>query len=79
MLVFPHVFQGGVWHMTLGKIACVELTSVPDIIFEARRYEYRQQLQLYHIGHVFRPDMPEEALFKVTCGMPDKLFLINFI
>lgn len=65
--------------MTLGKIACVELTSVPDMIFEARRYEYRHQLQLYHIGHVFRTDMPEEALFKVTCGVQDKLFLMNFI
>lgn len=63
--------------MTLGKIACVELTSVPDMIFEARRYEYRHQL--YHIGHVFRTNMPEEALFKVTCGMRDKLFLIHFI
>lgn len=63
--------------MTLGKIACVELTSVPDMIFEARRYEYRHQL--YHIGHVFRTDMPEESLFKVTCGMQDKLFLTHFI
>ena len=79
MLVFPHVFQGGVWNMTLGKIACVELTSVPDMIFEARRYEYRPQLQLYHIGHVFRTNMPEESLFKVTCGVQDKLFLMNFI
>ena len=65
--------------MTLGKIACVELTSVPDMIFEARRYEYRPQLQLYHIGHVFRTGVPEDALFKVTCGIQDKLFLINFI
>ena len=65
--------------MTLGKIACVELTSVPDMIFEARRYEYRLQLQLYHMGHVFRTDMPEEAFFKVTCGMQEKLFLMHFI
>ena len=77
MLVFPHVFQGGVWNMTLGKIACVELTSVPDMIFEARGYEYKHQL--YHMEHVFRADMPEEAFFKVTCGMQDKLFLIHFI
>ena len=63
--------------MTLGKIACVELTSVPDMIFEARGYEYKHQL--YHIGHVFRTDMPEEAFFKVTRGIQDKLFLMNFI
>ena len=66
--------------MALGKIACVELTSVPDMIFDARGYEYRHQLHsLYHIGHVFRANMPEEALFKVTCGIQDKLFLMHFI
>ena len=63
--------------MTLGKITCVELTSVPDMIFEARRYKYKYWL--YHIGHVFRASMPEEALFKVTCGIQNKLFLMNFI
>ena len=63
--------------MTLGKIVCIELTSVPDMIFEARRYEYRHQL--YPIGYVFGTGMLNEALFKVTRGMRDKLFLIHFI
>ena len=51
MLVLPHVFQGGVWNMTSGKIACVELTSVPDMIFEAARFPHEPPC-IYHIGSI---------------------------
>ena len=78
MLVFPHVFQGGVWSMTLGKIACVELTSVPDMIFEAVRFPHEPSC-IYHIGNIYRSQMPEDAFLKVTRGIRDKLFLMNFI
>ena len=78
MLVFPHVFQGGVWNMTLGKIASIELTSVPDMIFEAVRFPHEPSC-IYHIGNIYRSQMPEDAFLKVTRGIRDKLFLINFI
>lgn len=78
MLVLPHVFQGGVWNMTSGKIACVELTSVPDMIFEAARFPHEPPC-IYHIGSIYRSQMPEDAFLKVTRGIQDKLFLINFI
>ena len=78
MLVFPHVFQGGVWSMTLGKIARIGLTSVPDMIFEAVRCPHEPSC-VYHIGNIYRSQMPEDACLKVTRGIQNKLFLINFI
>ena len=78
MLVFPHVFQGGVWTMTLGKIASIGLTSVPNMIFEAVRFPHEPSC-IYHIGNVYRNQMPENAFLKVTCGMQNRLFLANFI
>ena len=64
--------------MTLGKIASIELTSVPDMIFEAVRFPHEPSC-IYHIGNTYRSQMPEDAFLKVTCGMRDKLFLIHFI
>ena len=64
--------------MTLGKIACVELTSVPGMIFEAVRFPHEPSC-VYHIGNTYRSQMPENAFLKVTRGIQDKLFLINFI
>ena len=78
MLVFPHVFQGGVWNMTLGKIAGIGLTSVPDMIFEAARFSDEPHC-IYQIGNVYRSQMPEDAFLKVTRSMRDRLFLTNFI
>lgn len=64
--------------MTLGKIACIELTSVPDMIFEAVRFSYEPSC-IYQIGNTYRSQMPENAFLKVTCGMQNRLFLTNFI
>ena len=64
--------------MTLGKIASIGLTSVPDMIFEAVRFPHEPSC-IYHIGDIYRSQMPENALLKVTCGMHDRLFLTNFI
>ena len=64
--------------MTLGKIASIGLTSVPDMIFEAARFS-REPSCIYQIGNVYRNQMPEDAFLTVTRGIQDKLFLINFI
>ena len=64
--------------MILGKIASIGLTSVPDMIFEAARFPHEPPC-IYHIGSIYRSQMPEDAFLKVTCGVQDKLFLINFI
>ena len=64
--------------MTLGKIAGVGLTSVPNMIFEAARFSDEPSC-IYHIGNIYRSQMPEDAFLKVTRGIQDKLFLINFI
>ena len=64
--------------MTLGKIASIGLTSVPNMIFEAARFPHEPSC-IYHMGSIYRSQMPEDAFLKVTCGVQDKLFLINFI
>lgn len=64
--------------MTLGKIAGMGLTSVLNMIYEAARFPHEPSC-IYHIGNIYRSQMPEDAFLKVTRGIQDKLFLINFI
>ena len=64
--------------MTLGKIASIGLTSVPNMIFEAARFPHEPSC-IYHMGSIYRSQMPEDAFLKVTRGIRDKLFLMNFI
>lgn len=64
--------------MTLGKIAGIGLTSVPDMIYEAARFSDEPHC-IYHIGNIYRSQMPEDAFLKVTRSIQNKLFLVNFI
>ena len=64
--------------MTLGKIASIGLTSVPDMIFEAVRFSHEPSC-IYHIGNIYRSQMPEDSFLKVTRGIQYKLFFIIFI
>ena len=60
------------------KLSCIDLTSVPDMVFEAQRYKWGTSY-CYHVGTTYRTDMPENAFIKVSKGIPDKLFSVNWV
>lgn len=64
--------------MTIGRIACVELTSVPDMVFEAQKYKWGTH-SCYHLGNTYREGMPENAFCKVVHGLRDKVWTMRFV
>ena len=64
--------------MTIQRVACVEVTSVPEMIFEAQKYNWGIY-NCFHIGDTCREGMPEHAYCKVVHSLRDKVHCMRFI
>jgi len=63
--------------MSIRRVSCVEVTCVPEMIFEVQKYKYKDYHSCYHIGDCCR-GLPCDGFIKVTHAVRDNIFVSRF-